>query len=153
MNENPVAWTETDFDHMSWHDNHVHGLQIRSGEDGFGEVVFDIDYILEWLPPVDGVHYRFRIAPATFTFRNVANLRLHVDYASHAVGPFSIGDVKRTPIDSQTGARYFEWNIDLNSPEGSASFHASGFAQVLRGPAQLTTAQWLDPPQRIPNDA
>jgi hypothetical protein len=150
MNENPLAWTEADFDKMSWHDNHVHGLQIRSGEDGFGEVIFDIDYILEWLHPVDGIHIRFRLAPATLTFSNVAHLRLHVDYGSDALGPFSIDVVKRTPIDFQTGARYFEWHIELVWPRGSISFQASGFTQVLRGPVQLTTAQWLDPPERIP---
>jgi hypothetical protein len=152
MNENPIAWTDADFDQMSWHDNHVHGLQIRSGEDGLGEVILDLDYILEWLPPVGGVHFRFRIAPAILTFSDVADLRLHVDFTSAALGPFSIGDVKRTAIDNQTGARYFEWTIEVSWPRGSILFGASGFKQVLRGPVRVTTAQWLDPPQRMSTD-
>ena len=150
MSDQPV-WTDADFDRMSWHDNHVHGLQVRSGADGLGEVIFDIDYIVEWLCAVGDVDHRFRVAPATLTFRDVSDLQLHLDYAAAdaAVVPFSIGDVKRTWISFPTGAGTFEWTIEVNWPRGSISFHASGFIQVLCGPIQLTSEQWLESPERI----
>jgi hypothetical protein len=33
---NQREWTEADYDRMSWHDNHVYGLQIEAGEHGTG---------------------------------------------------------------------------------------------------------------------
>ena len=47
----------------AWHDNHIHGFTIREGEDGAGQLVLDIDHILEWLPPKEG-YYSFMISPA-----------------------------------------------------------------------------------------
>jgi len=42
------TWDESRFEHMSWHDNHVHGLRIRRGARGHdGQLELDIDYILE----------------------------------------------------------------------------------------------------------
>jgi hypothetical protein len=32
LNEPVLSWTAADFPQMSWHDNHFHGLAIRSGE-------------------------------------------------------------------------------------------------------------------------
>lgn len=34
--ETKTEWTEADYPTVSWHDNHVHGLQIRAGEHGSG---------------------------------------------------------------------------------------------------------------------
>ena len=81
---------------MSWHDNHVHALRIIEGKDGAGELVLDIDYILEWLPPLEGV-YTFRIVPVELRFLNVMDLRIELDYAAGpaALGPFSLAGIER----------------------------------------------------------
>jgi len=42
-------WSESQFAEMSWHDNHVHALRVVEGAHGAGDLVLDIDYILEWL--------------------------------------------------------------------------------------------------------
>jgi hypothetical protein len=141
--------TEAHFAEMSWHDNHVHGLQIRSGEHGAGELVLDIDYIVEWLCETDGT-CQFRLAPASLTFRDVTDLRIDVDFASvsAALGPFSIGEIRREFTGSPPAAA--AWRIDVNWPRGAISFHAIGFTQVLRGPAVVKAEQWLEPAERDP---
>lgn len=47
MTSSNPTWTDRQFAEMSWHDNHVHGLQIVRGAHGSGELVLDIDYIEE----------------------------------------------------------------------------------------------------------
>src|SRR5205807_5681820 len=42
----PLTWDESHFDQMSWHDSHVHGVHIREGNHGCGDLELDIDYIL-----------------------------------------------------------------------------------------------------------
>ena len=142
-------WTEADFEGMSWHDNHVHGLGIRSGEYGSGELILDLDHILEWLCPVADF-FQFRIAPATLTFREVTNLRIDIDYAAAtaALVPFSIADIRRESCQYPGGATGCRWVIAVNWPPGSISFDATGFTQVLRGPVKLTSEQCLDPAER-----
>jgi hypothetical protein len=124
-----------DFDTYSWHDNHVHALRIRSGEHGTGELVLDLDYILEWLPPRDGA-FTFRVAPATLTFHGVVDLRVSLDYAGPSAGmtPFSIQGIDRELYLYGNGFSAFRWRIPVNWPDGEITFIASGFTQVLRAP-------------------
>lgn len=142
-------WTQDDFDSMSWHDNHVHGLRIAAGAHGAGEVELDIDYILEWLKPADG-SYRFRIAPAKLRFLDVTNLRITVDYAvvSAAIGPFSLSGIERT---YQQRKRYVAvcWKLLANFPPGEITLEAPGFEQTLVGPDVIADRQWLDPAERV----
>jgi len=56
------VWTDQQFNEMSWHDNHVHGLRVVEGVHSAGTLVLDIDYIPEWLH--NGQQYKFRIVPA-----------------------------------------------------------------------------------------
>jgi hypothetical protein len=142
-------WTAVQFSEMSWHDNHVHGFSIRGGEHGSGELILDLDYIVEWICGV-GERAQFRVAPATLAFQQVTDLRIDLDYASvtAALGPFSIGEIRREPIQYPTGWTTYRWTIDVNWPRGAITFQAPGFTQVLRGPAMVTSEQWLDPAER-----
>ena len=36
------AWTDSDLDDMSWHDNAVHALRIVEGKSGIGELVLHV---------------------------------------------------------------------------------------------------------------
>jgi hypothetical protein len=58
MQQQRMQWTESDFDTMSWHDNHVHGIRVEQDnpEHGTGILALDLDYILEWLRGDDGAH-------------------------------------------------------------------------------------------------
>jgi hypothetical protein len=80
MPVHPMRWTHEQFDEMSWHDNHVHSLRVLEGENGAGELLLDLDYILEWLKCTDSM--RFDLVPATLRFTGVTNLRIFLDYAS-----------------------------------------------------------------------
>ena len=142
------AWTETDFDAMSWHDNHVHSMSLSEGEHGSGSVSFDIDYILEWTKQESG-GIGFRIAPASLTFQEVTNLVIHIDYAKPTAGmvPFSLDSITR---NEEKHDRYTAtvWRLNLNWPEGFISFEASGYLQVLREAPVVTTQQLLTKAER-----
>jgi len=142
----PTTWDDTHFDEMGWHDNRVHGLRIRRGTNGLGELELDLDYILEWLRPTDTT-FAFRLAPATLTFLDVFDLRIEIDYAAPGAGitPFSISGIERDiPMDSGSP----KWKIDLNWPSGCISFCARGYTQVLRSSPVLSQTQWLDHTER-----
>jgi hypothetical protein len=133
---------------MSWHDNHVHGIGLRSGEYGMGVLTLDLDYILEWICPAGGGTVEFRLAPATLAFRDVSGLRMNIDFASAtaATGPFSINGIRREP---KPGLRSSQWIIEVNWPAGSISFDAAGFTQTLWGRSVLHSEQVLEPEQRV----
>jgi hypothetical protein len=140
------TWNDSQFDEMSWHDNHVHGLRIREGEFGSGELELDIDYIVEWICPT-GTTCSFRVAPATLTFLEVSDLRIDIDYAkaSAATTPFCISGIAR---ENASVPSLTKWTIELNWPAGSISFCASGYSQVLRGEAIVSETQGLKPAER-----
>ena len=89
------VWTDEQFDEMSWHDNCVHGLRIVEGTHGAGELILDLDYILEWIEVERS--FQFRILPVILKFREVTDLRILLDYATPtiALGPFSIHAIER----------------------------------------------------------
>lgn len=141
-------WTERDLDGMSWHDNHVHSLQLVEGEHGAGELVLDLDYIVDWLQDSGG--FRFRIVPVHLRFKQVTNLRLTLDYAgsSAAMGPFSIDHMA---LRTEQRERYTAqcWEIVLNWPRGEISFEATGFEQTAWGKAQVSDRQVLMVEERL----
>lgn len=140
-------WTEQQFEEMSWHDNHVHALRIVEGTHGSGELVLDLDYILEWIKSADG--FEFRIVPVCLTFREVTNLRISLDYATPtaALVPFSIHAIEH---HSEPRERYVAqvWHIIVNWPNGDIVFEASGFVQRSTGASVLSHDQFLRPDQR-----
>jgi hypothetical protein len=142
------AWSEGEFDEMSWHDNHVHALRIIEGVHGAGELILDLDYILEWVK-CQGDKCEFRIVPATLTFKGVTNLRVSLDYATPtaALGPFSIHAIER---QTKRRERYDaqEWRFVVNWPVGEISFEASGFEQRATGDPVLSAAMFLSASHR-----
>jgi hypothetical protein len=143
------SWTEAHFDEMSWHDNHVHGLRVVEGEHGAGELVLDLDYILEWLCGDSGV-CQFNIVPAELRFKDGTSLRVHIDYGvvSAAIGPFSIHAIERR---EEVRERYTAvcWTIALNWPRGEITFEAPGFEQRPWGKVVSSSEQVLQPQERV----
>lgn len=143
------VWTDQQFDDMSWHDNHVHALRFMEGEDGSGDLILDLDHIVEW---IDGENdsFCFRILPVTLAFHGVMFLRASLDYATTpaAFGPFVIREIQRR---SEQRERYVAqlWKIAVNWPSGEFSFEARGFTQKGNGEPVLTDGQRLSPELRI----
>lgn len=141
------------FEDYCWHDNAIHGFRIIEGPDGCGgELVLDIDFIVEWLPPHgEDNAFGFRIAAAHLTFHDVSDLVISVDYASStaAVQPMTIHEIHREVVTYPNGYSTFAWRIEINWPRNSfISFHAPGFTQTLRGEPIVSGAQYLSPSQR-----
>ena len=132
------SWTETDFESLSWHDNHVHGFELANvnEDDGTCDLVLAIDYILEWVHATDR-SISFKVAPARLIFHGVFGLRFELDYARVSAGmtPFSIDGIEREPL--QYGS--FRWKIAVNWPTGAITFEAPRFTMQLTGEAVQTS--------------
>jgi hypothetical protein len=141
-------WTEADFDSMSWHDNHVHALRLVEGADGTGDLILDVDHIVEWLSAPDH-GFRFRILPVTLTFHGVFFLHMSLDYATPtaAFGPFMIHGIERRLEQRERCAAQL-WKIDISWPQGQLEFEARGFTQRGFGEPILSEGQSLTPQQR-----
>ncbi|WP_153045167.1 hypothetical protein [Sinorhizobium americanum] len=132
-----------------WHDNLIYGISFKIGDpekqDWRSDLVLDIDFIAEWLCGASG-EFRFRVAPATLTFHDVADLQIAIDHGDSdgrtAMNELSIDHVTRErlarPFD------FWHWTIRLNSPTGGKiAFCASGYSQILRTEPKLVTEQHL----------
>ncbi|NKB49809.1 MAG: hypothetical protein GKS02_10680 [Alphaproteobacteria bacterium] len=148
------ATPELEFDDMSWHDVIVYGLQFDVGDASQGDwrsdLVFDIDYIAEWVSGGER-GARFRVAPATLTFHEVSDLRIDVDFGDSGVSTMmnelSIANISRTLVDDQKrfpDRDYYRWRIELNWPQGGEiTFGGRGFTQTLRADPVLLDEQRL----------
>jgi hypothetical protein len=153
------TWTEAEFDHLSWHDCHVCGFQLRAGDadtsDWTSDLALELDFIVEWICGVSGPA-RFRVAPATLVFHGVTDLRLHLDWGRSefqvALHEVSIDGIDREQIREQKvylDRPYYAWRIRLNWPKaGEICFGAVGFTQTLLAEPMLTERQWLSRQQR-----
>ncbi|MBD8882259.1 hypothetical protein IHE49_17390 [Rhodanobacter sp. 7MK24] len=143
-------WSNEDFDAMSWHDVHVHGLRIVENEDddGSAELLLDIDYILEWIKGEEG--FSFVVAQATLQFHKVFGLKLSIDYATPSAGmcAFSLASIERELVTYPTGHTSFKWSMGINWPSGSIEFEAPGFTQRTCGQPVTQSGQWLASAQR-----
>jgi len=150
-----TTWTNDDFEEMSWHDVHVHGLRIieNDSDDGTAELVLDIDYILEWIRGDEG--FDFVVAQATLQFHEVFGLKLAIDYATPTAGmcAFSLAGIQRERMTYPTGYTSFKWSMDINWPSGSIDFRASGFTQKIHGRSVTQSRQSLTPAQRTAQGA
>jgi len=141
------VWTDAQFDEMSWHDNYVHALRIVEVSDGAGDLILDVDHIVEWIK--NGNAFNFRIVPVTLTFHDVMFLRMTLDYATPtaAFGPFMIHGIERR---TEQRPRYSAqlWKIDISWPRGEITFEARGFTQCAKGEAILSQGQCLSAAER-----
>ena len=109
-----------------WHDVYVHGLAY-DGE--AGRFFLDLDYILEWVHPVESTdrHYSFWMSPATMVFEDVSEL--HVDLQPLAA--FEIESLKRTDQQVEEGpggrAGSERWRWTMAFFNGEISLRSSGY--------------------------
>ncbi len=140
-------WTDAQFDELSWYDNHIHALRIVEVSDGAGELILDVDHIVEWIKLEPG--FNFRIVPVTLIFHDVMFLRMLLDYATPTAAfvPFMIHGIERR---TEQRARYLAqlWKIDISWPRGEITFEARGFTQRARGDPLLSPGQCLSAEER-----
>ena len=145
-----TRWSTDDFDDMSWHDVHVHGFQLlrNEGENGTAELVFDIDYILEWLK--DENRFNFVVAQASLRFHEVFGLRFSLDYVKPSAGmcAFSLSGIERERVVFPAGYASYKWKLGINWPIGVIEFESPGFNQSLTGQLYTQPRQGLEPSQR-----
>ena len=109
-------WTDSDFDKMGWHDNHIY--KIRFTED----LELDIDYILKWnQPDLEGLPFTFWVAPATLVFKNIQNLSFEF-YTGFEDSFFEIDDIERENAN--------QWTIITR--RGDIQFNSDGYEQFIR---------------------
>jgi hypothetical protein len=149
--KNLGPWNSDDFETMSWHDVHVHGLRFTSfiEELGTADIALDLDYILEW--DGSGDQMLFTICRAELVFHDIFGLKLELNYATPTSGmcPFAIDTIKRELVSYPTGSKTFRWRIDVNWPQGSIEFDATSFTQRLTGrPIVKAGIQSLSPAER-----
>ncbi len=140
--------TEADFDSTSWHDNHIHAFRFVEGKDGTGDLILDLDHIVEWLKS-EGSGFQFSVVPVTLTFHEVMFPRIAIDFgaASAAFGPIMIDGIERR---TEQKAHYLAtiWKIPMTFPPGEMEFEARGFTQAARAEPILTESQSLNPRER-----
>lgn len=145
-----TLWHTEDFESLSWHDVHVHGLRFASfnESEGAADLVLDIDYILKW--EHDGDVYLFTVCPAELTFHDVFNFKFKLDYKTPTAGmcPFSMDDIYRENIEFNTFFKSYRWSIPINWPHGLLEFEAPAFTLQLVGIPVPRTGQCLSPEQR-----
>jgi hypothetical protein len=136
-------WTEKDFDDLSWHDCYFYSFALRDpGEYNTSQIVFELDYILEWLQPTAD-KFSFLVAPAILTFYEVSELKVTLNYSGMAMGPFSIDGIERELKTYPSGYQSYHWRIPVNYPGGEISFNAEGFSQELLAAAIESGEQCL----------
>lgn len=141
-------WNTENFEEMSLHDCTVHGFNIAEEDYGFGELTFQIDYILEWLNS-ESENFKFRIVPVELVFHSVSGLRVDINYesVSAAIQPFSIGAIKKEIVMSN-GVESILWNLEINWPSGEIKFYSSGFTQTEIGSSIVSKEQFLTKQER-----
>lgn len=123
-------WDENDFDKMGWHDSKIYAIAFE--DDNF-ELMFDIDYILEWVNPEESEsNYKFWVSPCTLVFRNVWNLDINLETGLN----LEILDLHRANItkskneSSITESSEYDWKVEINN--GDVSFRSVGYRQYFR---------------------
>ena len=123
------VWSDKDFSQMSWHDVIIHGLAASNElisqpdeEPRFKaqELLFDIDYVLNWREAYAERRTDFWISPATLVFADVSDLK--ADFVSELGGPLLV--IYSIVRESR------RWTIALD--EGQITFESAGFEQYVR---------------------
>lgn len=127
-------WTQDDFSVMGWHDCPIYAIQLAD------DVLFDIDYILEWVLDEKSKNYRFWIAPATLQFISPYDLQISVKV--DFVNGLEIAEIEQDPL----GKGLYEYKIVTQ--EGDIQFKSKGYRQHIRQEPILQESQCLEADRR-----
>lgn len=131
-------WTEADFEDMGWHDATVHALAVEPEAHDPGRLLVDLDYILEWLPPVPpDTAFRFWVVPATLVFDHAWDLAVNVDLHACAL------DLQLNALGRTSGQPFGRSTWTLDGHNFTIEVTSEGFRQYLRTRPILSTSQRL----------
>jgi hypothetical protein len=135
-------WTEVDFPKMGWHDAPIYGMAFFSDSlTVSNELVFDLDYILQWINPVPpNRHFSFWIAPSTLVFKNIGDLNIQMDPWPPNTFDFEVLDIYRLEVFQSTNSEpSWKWHIELGN--GNIYFTATGYEQIIKNVPLLSQHQ------------
>jgi hypothetical protein len=109
-------------------------------------LVFDIDYIFEWIDPEPNeTYFKFWVAPATHVFKNVHDVDFEIDSYN---GQLEIDNIKRedesAPINAGFIGKASEWLWTIECQEGEIKFRSVGYELFIRATPLLNQSQTLD---------
>jgi len=142
-------WTQDDFDIMGWHDANIYGMIIEKGEEQWqANLIFDIDYIFEWVHPVHPQKYfSFWIAPCTLIFKEVYELRIDIDQQGNSLELFDFHNISLlSKNELENDIIVYEWLLELHI--GEIQFKSLGFEQIVRMVPIYTNGQVLSLEER-----
>lgn len=122
-------WNDSDFDTMQWHDCKIYAIAFD--HERF-ELIFDIDYLVEWMKPADhGSSFKFWVAPATLVFKNVHSIEM----GSETIDLVILNIVHKAmgkPVngDQINASLEYQWIIETTS--GEITFKSIGYEQFAR---------------------
>jgi hypothetical protein len=122
------VWTNDDFAVMGWHDATIWSMAVVGEQ---FELLFDIDYIFQWVHPVPPEQYfSFWVSPATLVFEGVQNIAIDIEIGY--IQQIEVADINREgPLASPDGSiTNWTWVIELQ--QGDIKFEATGFSQFVR---------------------
>ena len=136
-------WTESDFEVMEWHDSRIYALAFAPEK---SEIIFDIDYIFQWIPPKDGqTSFSFWVSPATLVFENVCNIEFDLGLND---GELEISDIKRENAGAPRNAPFIgkneEWIWTIECQQGEIKFRSAGYQMHVRTQPEFGNQQTLN---------
>ena len=139
--EPKALWTDADFDQMGWHDSRVHAISFDPDSPEVpGSVALDLDYIFEWVHPLDrGGPFSFWVAPATLVFPGASDLTLTATLDGYMT--LEIDAITRRLAEGRRGGPGgFRWSI-----QGSFELEvtASRYQQYVRAAPRHAERQSL----------
>jgi len=131
-------WTEKDFDVMGWHDAIV--WSIYGNEETY-EFFMDLDYIFQWVHPVEPEKYfHFWVAPVTMVFENAHTIDLDI---TSQLGRIEVADLHMENPRLTPNGKLIQHTYRFNCQEGEISINATGFKMYVRKPPKYGRAQSL----------
>ena len=141
--EKPV-WTAADFEVMGWHDATIWSMAVVGEQ---FELLFDIDYILQWVHPVPPEqNFSFWVSPATLVFEGVQNVNIdiEIDY----IEQIEVADINRDGPSALPNGSMTNWKWLMELQQGKIEFEATRFTQYVRLHPRLGGKQVLDLTER-----
>jgi hypothetical protein len=139
-------WTQKDFEKMGWHDCSIHAFAFFIKTSEFG---LDIDYIFQWIEPKKGKKYfHFWVAPVTFVFENVRDLKLDIETDSKIMIDSITRNNPQKSKNSERNEKQEEWCWNIKCQEGTISLRSVGYKMFVKKQPVLKNEQILNIDER-----
>ena len=149
-------WTEDDYNSMGWHDCPIRAIAFADdsnydAEQFESELIFDIDYIFQWVPvETNGATYfSFYISPCTLVFERAYDVVLNLSTVGFMPVIPSISNLTLTANEEPLEHNYRRHNVCIEIHNSKPiTFQATGFKQYVRKPPVFSERQCLTLAQR-----